>query len=124
MIREQLVGTGIFGMGFKPAAPLLRHRLHIHRNTQAVLQPVVGLRQEETGQIEGLLHTDTSVRKGAPLTIEGSPIIGVVQIDRKIVGEPEHDTPQGVACPTLLYDTHLPRAQLIGRDRSGGKGIT
>ena len=57
------------------------------------------------------------------LTVEGTPVVRIMQIHREVVGEAEHDTSQGVPCSTLLYDTHLPRTQTFGRDPLRIQGI-
>ena len=59
----------------------------------------------------------------APIAVEGATVVRVVQIDREVVGETEHDAPQGVACPTLLDDAHLTRTEAFSGDLLGIQGI-
>ena len=110
-------------MPLQPVDAALGLRTDIHRDTDTVEGPLVGLGQEETGEIEGFLHTHATMREGAALALEGASVVGIVEVDGEVVGKAEHDAPQGVACPTLLTYTQTACAQLGGCDIPGSEGV-
>ena len=89
MLLVATVGTQIVD------APLGLWR-QVHRDTDAVEQPLVRIVEHEMSQVEGMLHTHTAVRKSPSLALEGSWIGGVVQEDLELVLEAEDDAPQRI----------------------------
>ena len=64
------------------------------------------------------------MRERSPLTLEGTVVIGIVEIDGKVVLEAEHDAPQRVARTAGLRYTHATRTQLGGTHLLRIQGVT
>ena len=85
---------------------------------------LIHIRHQETSQSEGISHAHTTVRERSPITLEGTVIIGIVEIDGKVVLEAEHDTPQRVARTAALCYAHTTRTQLRCTHLHRIQGIT
>ena len=60
-VGHQAERAGGILMLLQPVLAAFGFRGNIHRDTQAVLHPLIGLGQQETSQIKGFLHPDTTM---------------------------------------------------------------